>query len=172
MSRRDGWVTHPTAGTSRLAFARHYAAGPEEVWGMLTDPARTQLWWARVDALDLTPGGRVDLQWLNADEVGVQPRATGTVAELDPGRLLALATDIFGVLRFELTPAGTGTDLAFSATLAVDPAWEAKMLAGWHWRFDALADALAGHPVDWVDWGRDQWVAHQKRYTEKLGWNG
>lgn len=172
MNARDGSVTHPTPGLTRLAFTRRYDHPVDEVWGMLTDPALTQLWWARADRFDLVDRGEVDLQWLNSDEQGLAPRARGSVCALEPGRVLALDTDVFGILRFELAADAGGTALAFSATLPVDPAWEAKVMAGWHWRFDALAQALAGHPVDWVEEGRPAWLAHWRRYTEKLGWGG
>lgn len=173
MAERDGSVTHLTGGVARLVFTRHYSHAPDRVWAMLTQPELIEQWWARADELDPTGGGRVKLTWLNTDVDGTHPVATGRVSAFDPGRVVEYNTDAFGALRFVLSPADDGgTNLAFSASLPLDPAWEAKMLAGWHWRFDALRDALNGTPVDWDAFDHDGWVAQAKRYREKFSWGG
>lgn len=172
MNSPDGRVAHLPAEQARLTFERHYAADVGQVWAALTDPDRMRQWWAEAPRLDLREGGEFVLNWLNSDDEGFHPVARGRIAALDAPRLIEYDTDIFGVLRFLLVPAGEGTDLAFTATLPLQPAWEAKMLAGWHWRFDALARALGGQPVDWEHWPLQEWVAARKRYADKLSWGG
>lgn len=171
--QRDGSVQHRQDGTTRLSFTRTYPHPIASVWAALAEPVRVAQWWAQADAFELREGGAVHLQWLNHDAEGWAPEASGTVTALAVPWLLELDTDAQGVLRFELVAeSDDSTRLLFTATRPLDVTYEAKMLAGWHWRFDALAELLDGTPVVWEHWPRDVWLAHQRRYSEKLGWGG
>ena len=173
MAQADGSIQHLPSKLARLTFVRTYDAPADQVWAAITDPEKIAAWWAVAEQLDLTGGGRFVLRWLNSDEEGYQPVATGRISALDPGRIIEYNTDVFGALRFVLAPADDGgTKLTFTSTLPLSPSWEAKMLAGWHWRFDALADALKGQAVDWTHWPLAEWVAHRRRYADKLSWGG
>ena len=159
-SRADGVVEHD--GDQRvLRFERSLAHPVDRVWAALTEPDEIRGWLADAD-IDLAEGGRVQLRWLNTDEAGNRAVATGTVAALDPPRLLELDTDRHGVIRWELRPDGDGTRL----TLTVMPPWSDDTvllaLAGWHIHLEHLADALAGRPVDWPRWSED----HLPRWKE------
>lgn len=171
--QRDGTVVHRDDGSTRISFNRSYPHPIEDVWKALVTPARLAQWWAEADEFDAHEGGRVHLRWLNHDAEGWAPEATGTVTAFRAPWLLELDTDAQGALRFELvSESDEAVRLLFTATRPLDVAYEAKMLAGWHWRFDALAQLLDGTPVDWAHWPRDAWLAHQRRYAEKLGWGG
>jgi uncharacterized protein YndB with AHSA1/START domain len=84
------------------------------------------------------------------------PTLTGAVLELDEPRLLVFT---WGdeTLRFELTPAGAGTDLALVDELA--PGIAARNAAGW----DVCLEHLAGRsPRD------DAWKAGFDRYVAEF----
>lgn len=171
--QRDGSVHHREDGTTRISFSRTYPHPIEDVWAALSRPDRLDQWWAEADQFEAHEGGRIQLRWLNHDAEGWAPEASGTVTALAAPWLLELDMDAQGSLRFELVAeSDDSTRLLFTATRPLDVAYEAKMLAGWHWRFDALGQVLDGTPVDWAHWPRDVWVGHQRRYAEKLGWGG
>jgi uncharacterized protein YndB with AHSA1/START domain len=155
-----------TNGGHELRFERHLKHPVEEVWAALTEPERLVAWLAQAE-VELAPGGRVQLTWLNSPSV-----ARGTVTAFDPPRLVEYSTDIHGRLRWELQPEGHGCLLTFTCTLA-DNIKEhlARNLAGWHVHLDHLADALEGHTVDWPRWTEDymgRWTEYHDRYAAKL----
>ena len=139
----DGW---------ELRFERRYPHPVEDVWAAITDPARTEAWWGRLEEVELRAGGPYVMSWLN--EGG--PTMTARITDVDPPRLLVMEGDIHGRLRFELAPDGDGTRLTFTSTVAEPPEGEhdgvrigwPEALAGWHWHLDALA----GADVDMADW--------------------
>src|SRR4051812_45718337 len=100
--------THETLddGPHRVRFERRLNHPIDRVWAALTDPDQIEAWLARAE-LDLREGGRVHLEWLNTDEEGRRYEgadATGTVARLDPPRLVEYDTDGHGTLTWELEP--------------------------------------------------------------------
>jgi len=145
-----------------LRYERRLARPVERVWMALTRPDELVKWLAEAD-IDPTPGGRVELRWLNTDEEGRQGVARGTITRLEWPHLLEIDTDVHGLLRWELRREGEHActlTLTVSAELPDDEAPE--YLAGWHIHLDHLAEALAGRPVDWSSWGRD----HRPRFAE------
>jgi uncharacterized protein YndB with AHSA1/START domain len=154
-------------GVHVLRYERRLPHPVERVWRAVTEPRELEGWLAHAD-LDLREGGRVRLAWLNTDDQGNTAIATGTVARLDPPRVVEYATDLHGLLRFELAPDGAaGTRL----TLTVEHPDLAEhldlVLPGWHIHLDHLAEALDGRPVDWARWDtehRPRWEELHERY--------
>lgn len=146
--------TFPAAGTVR--FERVLPAPPERVWAYLTERDLLPLWFARGE-IPPTIGARSTLTMLaagNAVETSVQ------VQVYDPPRALAYtmySTQLEpqphdpSVVRIELAPHDDGTllTLTHSATL---PGSRARVGAGWHALFDALAARLRDtEPSDFSD---------------------
>jgi uncharacterized protein YndB with AHSA1/START domain len=157
-------------GTRVLRFERRLNHPIGRVWAALTEPREIEAWLARAE-IDLREGGRVRLEWLNADEHGQRYEhalATGTISRLDPPRLIELDTDVHGRLTWELRPEGDRTHLTFTAAVELPDANLAMVLAGWHVHLDFLEDALAGERVDWPNWPRDRWAVHNARYEGHL----
>jgi uncharacterized protein YndB with AHSA1/START domain len=132
-----------------VRFERHLAHPVEAVWAALTTPAALTGWWGEAE-LDLTPGGKFVMSWLNTDDEGNKAVLHGTITALEPPHLLEIGSDIHGVLRFELQPSDGGTHLRFSSTLQMPGEYRAKVLAGWHYHLDALATHLDGGGSDLV----------------------
>ncbi len=162
MTAADGGLEVRADGKSVLRFERRLAHPIERVWAALTDPEELIAWWGRAE-LELEPGGRFAMAWLNVDDDGNRAEMEATVTELDPPRLLELTGDIHGVLRFELEPDGDRTVLTFTSTLDLPDEYRTKVLAGWHYHLDALAEALAGGSVDLVE--LPGWDSIHERYT-------
>jgi uncharacterized protein YndB with AHSA1/START domain len=149
----DGPVTD-TDGTVTVAgercvvrFERALAHPIEVVWGAITEPDHLRAWWGDAE-IDPALGGRFVLAWRNTDAEGHRAVLHATITALEPPRLLELAGDLHGTLRFELAPAGAGTRLTFTSTVALPDDVRAKVLAGWHFHLDALARALDGGTTD------------------------
>jgi Activator of Hsp90 ATPase homolog 1-like protein len=71
------------------------------------------------------------------------------------------------VLRFELSPAGDGTELTFTARTELPEDFESKVLAGWHYHLDALAQTLEGESPDLVHLPNERWAAIAAGYAER-----
>jgi uncharacterized protein YndB with AHSA1/START domain len=161
----DGTVEHRD-GRTILRYERRLAHPVQAVWAAITEPARLREWLADAD-VELREGGAVQLRWLNADEEGNQTVMDATVSALDPPRLLEIAGDPHGTLRFELSEDGDGTRLVFTVARPSDEDLD-LVLPGWHIHLEHLADALDGRPVDWSTWGRDhgpRWRELQQAYA-------
>jgi uncharacterized protein YndB with AHSA1/START domain len=144
-----------------IRFERRLDHPIERVWRALTEPDEIAAWLALAE-LELTEGGRVVLTWQNTDEEGNTAVARGTVSALDPPRLLEFDTDIHGVLRWELEPAGDGTALTFTAEAQLPEEYELEVLAGWHIHLDHLEHVLDGGSIDWPNWSRDHMPAFKQ----------
>src|ERR1700730_14623782 len=136
---------------SIIRFGRRFAHPVERVWQAITDPAQAIKWWGALD-IECKPGGKAVLEWQHTDDQGNRAVMHGVITELDPPRVLEIEGDIHGTLRFVLTPDGDGTRLTFTSTLELPDEYRTKVLAGWHFHLEALADALAGNAVDWPHW--------------------
>jgi uncharacterized protein YndB with AHSA1/START domain len=169
MTAPDG--TLETRGdTHILRYERHYTHPIERVWAALTEPDQIEAWLARAD-VELTRGGRVELEWLNTDEHGNRyehATARGTITELEAPRVIQYDTDVHGVLRWELDPDDGGTRLTLTVAIQLPADQVTENRSGWHVHLDFLADALEGGRVDWEHWPRDRWQAHHDRYLAKV----
>lgn len=152
-------------GRSVLRFERRLAHPVERVWAALTEPAQLREWLGDAE-VELVEGGRFTVRWLNTGPGGGHVVMHATVTALDPPRLLEVAGDPHGVLRWELRPDRGSTLLTFTDTLRAGGS-PAMALAGWHLHLDLLAEALAGRPFDWPDWPRSglpRWQRTYRRY--------
>lgn len=158
------------AERTELHFVRHYAASPETLWAMLTDPEKTPLWWAKVRGNAKT-GSSFDLKWMNVKDQGHGIETDwwyGRVIEAQEPVLLELSNSMHGTIRVELTPEGEGTRLDFWNTISVPAHVVSMSLAGWHVHLDHLCEALDGKSVDWQRWWDDFypcWETIHARYT-------
>jgi uncharacterized protein YndB with AHSA1/START domain len=160
----DPLGTHETHGTRHvLRYERRLAHPVERVWAALTDPDELRGWLAEAERLELVEGGTVVLRWLNSDQDGNQAVLHGVVTELEPGRVLEVAGEPHGTLRWELRPDGDGCELTFSSTLPPEAGESIHLaLPGWHVHLEHLAALLDGTPVHWSSWDAD----HLPRWQE------
>ena len=93
-----------------LRLTRRYAASPDEVWRVLTEPESLARWLHGDARLDVEPGGAFALG----------STITGRVTQLDAGRVLELTWQTCGeeesLVRFELHPGEEGTLLVLDHT--------------------------------------------------------
>ncbi|WP_232376090.1 SRPBCC family protein [Amycolatopsis aidingensis] len=140
------WATMDTVdGKSVLRFERRIAHPPEKVFTALSDPAELAHWFpARVET-EPRPGA--PMRFVFPGEGTEEGEAlTGQVLEFDPPKLFAFEWN-GDVLRFELTPDGTGCLLVFTHTVSPDNGgWlaAARNAAGWDTCLAALVAALDG----------------------------
>jgi uncharacterized protein YndB with AHSA1/START domain len=167
-------TTHPLGtheqrddGTHVLRYERLLHHPIDRVWRAVTEPSQVVGWWGDAD-IDLRHGGRVQFRWLNSDEDGNQAVATGTVARLEPPRIVEYDTDLHGRLRFELESEGdAATRLRFTVEHPDLGEHLDSVLPGWHIHLEHLDDALDGRPVDWPRWNaehRPRWTALHEQY--------
>jgi uncharacterized protein YndB with AHSA1/START domain len=147
-----------------MRFERRLRHPLRRVWAALTEPRHIVEWLAAAE-LDLAPGGRIRLEWLNAEPGEFV--ATGTITRLDPPRLIEYDTDHHGRLTWALQPEGDGCVLSLTCTIPTDAAEATRQLAGWHVHLDLLAAALDGTPRDWSRWTDDEWKIVHARYQER-----
>ena len=81
-------------------FVRRVPCASDGAWGLLADTGRARQWLFGVE-WEFRPGGRFRLP-----EAGAGIAAHGLVAELHPGRVLELAAEDGGTVRFEALDAG------------------------------------------------------------------
>ena len=145
-----------------LRYDRRLRHPVEKVWAALTDPARVEEWLARAE-VELAAGGRVRLEWLNADAV-----AEGRITRLEPPHAIEFDTDIHGRLLWELQPDGDGTRLTLTVTAELPDDYLASVRAGWHSHLDFLEEALDGRPIDWPNWPMHVWEKHNAVYEASM----
>ena len=161
-----GVLEHNTAEHVVLRFERRLAHPIERVWAALTEPRELMTWWGEAE-IELVEGGRFTVRWLNTDEHGKGAVMRATITRLEPPNLLETHGDTHGVLRWDLRPEGDGTVLTFSSTLELPEEYRTRVLAGWHYHLDALAEALEGRSVDLVHLPNDRWARIHERYAAR-----
>jgi uncharacterized protein YndB with AHSA1/START domain len=172
----DGTVETRADGTTVIRFERRFSHPVERVWEAITDYDQVIRWWGDLD-VELVPGGRFVLRWLNEGDQGESSAWKGKITEIEPGRVLE-TTGVWGApsawdeapectLRFELVADGDETVLRFTNVVPLPDEFKTKTPAGWHWHLDVLADVLDGGPVrDIVN--VEGWEPIHEAYEEKL----
>lgn len=163
----DGTIGTRDDGRGVLRYERYLAHSPQRVWAALTEPEQLVGWLAEA-TLDGIEGGAIRLRWLNTDPNGNHAIMQGRITRLEEPRLLEWDSDIHGVLRWELRPAGSGTRLTLTITIEAAREQVELPAAGWHTHLEHLAESIDGQPVDWTRWDRDhlpRWRQHHVRYA-------
>jgi uncharacterized protein YndB with AHSA1/START domain len=161
--------TRIEADRPTLVFVRDLRHAPERVWRMLTEPDELRGWAPYTADRSLAQPGDVTLtMFANAhDEADKLP---ASVTRAEPPRVLEYTLGGDNLL-WELEPAGAGTRLTLSHTVA-GPDWVPKVAAGWHICLDVADRLLAGEPVEPIR-GEDAmehgWQELHDAYTERLG---
>jgi uncharacterized protein YndB with AHSA1/START domain len=172
---RDDFTPTPLADVScrpdgdrrTLVFVRPLRHPPEKVWRALTEQTQLREWAPFVPDRDLDHVGDAVLDMNGADEPEPFP---ATVRIVDPPRLLEY---LWGddVLRWELEPTPTGTQLTLHHTVEDDD-MVPKVTAGWHLCLDVAELLLDGGPVGPIV-GRDAmelgWQDLHDAYARALG---
>ncbi len=159
-----GTATTVDAERTDLTFTRHYPAAPDTVWAMFTDPAKTQMWWAKIRG-QAKAGSTFDLKWLNVKDEGHGIETDwwyGRVVDAQAPRVLELSNSMHGRIRITLKPTPDGTLLYFNNTVSVPAEVVLMSLAGWHVHLDHLQEALGGKSVAWQHWWDDFYPAWEQ----------
>ena len=154
-------------GRDVLRFERRLNHPIDRVWEALTQPGELIAWWGAAE-VELVEGGRFDVRWLNTDEDGNGAERKAVITRLEPPHLIETSGEPHGVLRFELRPEGEGTVLTFTSTVELPEEFRTRVLAGWHYHLDALAEALDGRRVELVELPNDGWQRVHERYVERV----
>ncbi|HWR86342.1 MAG TPA: SRPBCC domain-containing protein [Rhodoglobus sp.] len=152
--------------TTPLHFERELALPPVIVWDALVDADLVSGWLGEATVVPEV-GGEFTVQWMHRAGRPVTP---GRIVLLQPLERLHVDTADAGLWMFELRevpggPRGAGSLLALDVDSPVEPVFAPRMQADWLTNLDQLAELLAGHPVDWANWGRDM----QPTWDEHLG---
>lgn len=153
-------------GRWKLIFTREFRHSCERVWAALTEPEQLATWSPFLASHALDEVGAVTLTMIDGDNA---EDLAGKVTRVEAPNLLEYtwATD---VLRWELTPVGTGCRLTLEYTTD-DRDMMPKVAAGWHLCL-AVADAqMKGERQDPIRGGdaRDYgWENLAKQYGEAL----
>jgi uncharacterized protein YndB with AHSA1/START domain len=142
-------------GRPALRFERRLDHSPERVWRAITEPDELRRWF--VASVDWKP------------EVGQSFEAmeqTGEIVEAERPRVFAYTWG-GDLLRFELTPDGSGCVLVFTHVFD-DRALGAQHATGWDLHLDRLGATLDGREVSDVELMEGFAELHE-RYAEHFG---
>jgi uncharacterized protein YndB with AHSA1/START domain len=144
----------------RLRFTRNLGHSPQKVWEAITQPEQLRTWFPQEIVGDWKTGAR--LQFKSSD---AEANFDGEVLAVQPPKLLEFkwGTD---VLRFEITPSGSGSTLTLLDTFD-ELGKAARDGAGWHVCLDALERNLDGTPSD-VSPG-ESWDEVHEDYIKAFG---
>jgi uncharacterized protein YndB with AHSA1/START domain len=148
-------------GRWRLRFTRTLAHPQEKVWRAVTEPEHLAHWFPTTIEGERAAGAPLRFSFA----AGEAPPFDGEMVVYDPPSVLELrwGTDI---LRLELRPAATGTELTLLDTLD-ERGKAARDGTGWHVCLDGLAAHLDGEPA--AGGSLDTWPDLQPRYVERFG---
>ncbi|MCB5169019.1 hypothetical protein LG634_29930 [Streptomyces bambusae] len=135
-------------GRLLLHFEVHLPHGYEPVWSAVATGPGLRGWLARPEVLQRRLGGAVTLVWPGG------PTVSGRITAWDVDHVAEYTLAGYGRMRFHLDAVGTDSTLVrfTNERAAVPDAERLDALAAWHEHFERLADALDGHPVDWITW--------------------
>ena len=128
-----------------LTLVRRLAAGIQDVWSAITEPAELEEWLSTTE-LEPTPGGQIRIDFGGNDVV------EGTVRTFDPPHVfeftwsLPSSDDDPSVVRFELREEDDETVLTLTHRRQIGR--QARLTAaGWHTHIDVLDGYLRSAPV-------------------------
>ncbi|HEX6345318.1 SRPBCC family protein [Umezawaea sp.] len=139
-------------GRPVLRFERTVAHPPAKVWRAITEPGHLAAWFPAEVELDLSPGATVTFTF--PDQAPVDGTSSGEVIEVDPPRVFAFSWS-GDVLRFELSPSGSGCLIRFSQVIGGHRSSAGRNAVGWDVCLDALDALLDGRefeaPTAWLE---------------------
>jgi uncharacterized protein YndB with AHSA1/START domain len=153
-------------GQPVLRFERHLPHLPAKVWKAITEPGELVHWFpARVETA-LRAGAPMRFTF---DDWDIDP-TEGEILELDPPKVFAYRWQQ-DVLRWELTPDGTGCRLVFTHSLSATGPFggvvaTARHAAGWDACLDQLLAQLDGRSRDS---SMDDWFERHEQYVDAFG---
>jgi uncharacterized protein YndB with AHSA1/START domain len=156
-----GTLEQQPDGRWQLRFSRTLRHPPEKVWRALTEPEHLAAWFPTTIEGPRHAGAHLNF----AFPQGQAPAFEGEFLAYDPPRLMELRWGS-DVLRFELQPVETGTELTLLDTFQ-EHGRAARDGAGWHVCLDALAAHLSGDQAAHTDWAQ----VH-RQYVESFGPEG
>jgi uncharacterized protein YndB with AHSA1/START domain len=149
-----------------LVFVRDLKHSPEKVWSALTKPDQLGEWAPYTTDRDLGALGEATLTMIDGQ---TQEALPAKVTHAEAPKLLEYTWG-GDVLRWELEPTGTGTQLTLSQSIK-DKDWIPKVAAGWHLCLDVAEHLLDGDPIgpirgsEAVDHG---WTELNAAYADRL----
>lgn len=153
----------------RLRFVRVLPHPPEKVWRALTQEGHLAAWFPTTIEGELRAGAALRFRFRECD----LPPTTGEMIECEPPHVLEFTWGFSGgegeipeQSRFELVREGDGCRLSFMTTYD-QVGKSARDAAGWHERFDLLAEHLAGKES--AGSTPDRWKPLNRRYAERFG---
>ena len=148
-------------GMSVLRYRRRLDHPRQKVWRALTEDAHLAEWFPTTIEGERTAGASLRFSFRENE---AEP-FDGEMLAFDPPDLMELrwADD---VLRFELSPDGSGCVLDLTVTFS-EYAKAARDAAGWHVCLDQLGYACDGTPLPWKP--PDRWRAVHRSYVERFG---
>lgn len=164
MNGRYGTVQHLDNGAWQLRFTRQLHYPLAKVWRAVTEPEHLAHWFPSTIEGERKPGAPLRFVFPG----GVAAPVDGEMLEFEPERVLELrwGTD---VIRIELRPVGSGTELTLLDTLE-EPGKAARDAAGWHVCLDALEAELGSEPAARDEMSR--WNEVHPHYVESFGPEG
>jgi len=157
---------HEVEGRPTLVLSRHVRHSPERVWVALTVPDELCKWAPFFPSRDLSEPGdaRLKLTSGEPDEFGSEVRRSVFPRLLE----YTWGND---VLRWELTPEGTGTRLRLFHSVE-GPDWLPRVAADWHLCVLVAERMLDGNPIGRIV-GKDArnygWDNLHGQYAKALG---
>jgi uncharacterized protein YndB with AHSA1/START domain len=150
-------------------FTRELHHAPEKVWDALTDPSALREWAPFDPDRNLGSTGEATLVMAGGGAGDAEEALPSKITIAERPHLLEYTWGN-DVLRWELESEPYGTRLTLRHKVE-DPAWLARVAAGWHICID-IADAyLSGHPIGRIVGhdAREWWEPLNDGYAKKLG---
>jgi uncharacterized protein YndB with AHSA1/START domain len=156
-----GTVDQLDDGRWQLRFKRTLAHAPEKVWRAITEPEHLARWFPSTIEGERAAGARLTFSFPG----GEAPPMEGEMLAYEPPSLIEFRWG-GDILRLELRPAESGTELTLLDTLE-DRGKAARDGAGWHVCLDSLSAHLDGDRDARDAMGR--WKDVYPHYVESFG---
>lgn len=144
-----------------LRYRRVLRQPPETVWRALTEDEHLAGWFPTTIEGERSPGAPLRFSFRD----GEAPPFAGEMIVVDPPSVLELRWGD-DVLRFELAPEGSGSELTLRVTFP-EYGKAARDAAGWHVCLEQLSHVAAGEELPFTP--RERWRAVHPEYVAGLG---